>query len=338
MSKQEIGNVNQKPTEELLDGVRHIVGWNLWFSAKMGHSLGEVERRKYLGDQLRSILSESELEISHREAKGIFGGKYKLTYRVAHRGAIQLEFTDLLRDKTDLRTLESVRTYHAGEWEQKVHAVYKKCLQLSNQWNSVSRLIEQLSSVSYTPEEIVALIEVTGDTKETIKLLALSSAWESMCVGLSFAYTVLGRCKEAEFALETLVSIYPENALCHLALGNLFLGALINSNPPPRDSISQFRRTIETTGEAGEEWLNALKQSDPSSYRALTDREYELRSKETMDMLSRVTLEALGCSYDYAYKKAEESFREAMRLSKDRKNSGQAWQAMATLKTVHKAE
>ncbi len=326
------------PSQDLLDGVRHIAAWDLWFSAKVGKELGDEGRRSYLRDKLRSIMSELEIEVSHREDRGIFGGKYKLTYVVAHRGAIRLEFTDLLRDKTDLRTLESVRTYHVGEWEQKVNAAYQKRLDLSNQWNSVSRLMEQLSSASHTPEEITGLIEATGDPEQTIKLLALSSDWESTCTLLHLAYAVLGRCKEAKFVLETLISIYPENAQCHLLLGCLFRGALYNANPPPRDLVSSLRNLIEATGKAGEETLNMFKRLDPYVYRALTDREYEQHVNEIEDMLSQVTLEALGCSYDYAYKRAEELFREAMRLSKDRRTREKVCSAMSSLKMYHKAE
>ena len=83
-------------------------------------------------------------------------------------------------------------------------------------------MIDQLGSASYTPEEITGLIEATGDPEQNIRLLALSSDWESTCADLSFAYSALGRCKEAKFVLETLISTYPENADCHLALGTLF--------------------------------------------------------------------------------------------------------------------
>ncbi len=328
---------SQLPSQDLLDGVSHIAGWDSWFSAKVGKELRDEGRRSYLGDKLRSIMSELEIEVSHREARGIFGGKYKLTYAVAHRGAIKLEFTDLIRDKTNLRILESVRTYHAGEWEGKLHAAYQKCLHLSNQWNSASRLIDQLGSASHTPEEMVGLIEATGDTKETIKLLALSSAWESVCVALSFAYIVIGRCREAKFVLDTLISIYPENAQCHLLLGCLFRGALQNANPPTRDSIASLRNLIETTGKA-EETLNMFKRLDPCVYRALTDREYELRMNEISDMFSQVTLEALGCTHGYAYKRAEKLFREAMRLSKDTRTREQVSSAISSLKMYHKAE
>ena len=108
------------PPEDILNGVRHIAGWEHWFSAKVGERLGEERRRAYLGDSLRSVMRQLEIDISHKESRGTWGwGKYKLTYVVAHRGAVQLEFTDLLRQKTDSRTLESVRTYHAGEWEQR---------------------------------------------------------------------------------------------------------------------------------------------------------------------------------------------------------------------------
>ena len=322
--------------QDLLDHVRHIAAWDFWFSAKEG--MAHKMQRSYLGNKLRSIMRELEINVSHKESRGMWGGKYKLTYVVAHRGTTQLEFTDLVRDKTGLRTLESVRTCHPGEWEQKVNAAYQKCLDLSNQWNSVSRLTEQLGSASHTPEEIIGLIEATGDTKESIKLLALRSDWESTCPALSTAYAVLGRCQEAKFVLEIVISIYPENPHGYLLLGCLFRGALFNANPPPRDSLSRFRKLLETTGKAGEETLNEIKVSDPRLYRTLTDREYEQESNEIMDALSQVTLEALGCSWDFAYNRAEELFKEAMRVSRDKKIREMAWSDMSSLKMYHKSE
>lgn len=325
------------PPQDLLYWVRYIVAWDHVLSAEVGKKMGDEGRRSYLGDKLRSIMSELEIEVSHREAKAIFRGEYKLTCVVAYKGAVKLEFTDLLPDKTDLRILKSVRTYHAGEWEQKANAVYQKCLYLSNQWNSVYRLIEQLGLTSHTPEEIVGLIEATGDPKETIKLLVLSDEWEDM-YGVHMAYALLGRCQESKFVLDTVISIYPENPYGYLLLGCLFRGALQNANPPPRDSIARFRKLLETTGKAGEEWLNEIKASNPRLYRALTDREYEQKTDKIEDMLSQVTLEALGCSWDFAYNRAEELFKEAMRVSRDKKTRDMAWSDLSSLKMYHKPE
>ncbi len=136
----------------------------------------------------------------------------------------------------------------------------------------------------------------------------------------------LGGCKEAPFVLETLVSIYPENAEYHLSLGYLFFGALYNSNTPPEDLYSRMRRTmIGTAGKGGEKLLKTLERSDPHLYKALTDREYETRLKDKQEAFasftSKVTLEALGCSYEFARKRAEEQFMEAMQLSKDNRIS-----------------
>ena len=326
------------PPQALLDGVRHIAGWDHWFSAIMGERMGDKGRRSYHRDKLHSIMSKSELEIegSLQKTKAILRGAHKLTYAVAHRGAVKLEFTDLLQDKTDLRTLESVRIYHAGEWEQKAIAAYQKCLDLSNQWNSVSRLVEELGSTSHTPEEIVELVEATGDPKETVRLLVLSDEWEGMAGVLNIAYAVLGRCREARFVLDTVISIYPENPSGYLLLGCLFRGALQNANPPPRGSISNFRKLLETTGTAGEEWLNEIRVSDPRFYRVLTDRERELEAEKSGDALSPVTLEALDCSWDFAYDMAEEMFREAMRRSRDKETKERARSALSSLKLYHR--
>ena len=326
------------PPQDLLDGVRHIAAWDHLLSAEVGKKMGDEGRRSYLGDKLRSIMSELEIEVSHREAKAIFRGEYKLTYVVAHRGAVKLEFTDLLPDKTDLRILESVRTYHAGEWEQKANDVYQKCLDLSNQWNSVSRLIEQLGLTSHTPQEIIGLIEATGDPKETIKLLVLSDDWESTCGVIQIAYAVLGRCQESMFVLDTVISVYPENPYGYLLLGSLLRHALQNASPPPRDSIAFMRELLKTTGKAGEKWLNEIKASNPRLYRAFTDREYEQEIEKKEDMFSQVTLESLGCSWDFAYKRAEELFKEAVRVSRDEKTREMAWADLSSLKMYHKPE
>jgi len=326
------------PPQDLLYWVRYIVAWDHLLSAEVGKKIGDEGLRSYLGDKLRSIMSELEIEVSHREAKAIFRGEYKLTYVVAYKGAVKLEFTDLLPNKTDSRILESVRTYHAGEWEQKANAVYQKCLDLGNQWNSVSDLIDQLRIPSdITPEELVRLIEATGDPKETIELLAISDDWEYL-YGLHGAYAVLGRCRESKFVLDTVISIYPENPYGYLLLGCLFRGALQNANPPPRDSITRFRKLLETTGRAGEEWLNEIKASNPRLYRGLTDGEYEQDINEVADMFSQVTLEALGCSWDFAYNTAAELFKEAMRVSRDKKTRDMAWSDLSSLKMYHKPE
>ncbi len=63
---------SQLPSQDLLDGVRHIAAWDIWFSAKVGKELGDEGQRSYLGDKLRSIMSELEIEVSHREARGFW--------------------------------------------------------------------------------------------------------------------------------------------------------------------------------------------------------------------------------------------------------------------------
>jgi len=300
--------------------------------------MGDEGLRSYLGDKLRSIMSELEIGVSHRVAKAIFRAEHKVTYVVAYKGSVKLEFTFLLLLKRDSEMLESVRTYHAGEWEQKANAVYQKSLDLSDQWNSVARLISQLGLTSQTPEEIIGLIEATGDPKETIKLLVLSDEWESTCGVIQIAYAVLDRCQESKFVLDTVISIYPENPYGYLLLGGLFRHALQNANPAPRDSIARFRELLETTGKTGDEWLNEIKASNPRFYRALTDREYEQEIEKREDMLSQVTLEALGCSWDLAYNRAEELFKEAMRVSGDKKTREMAWADLSSLKMYHKPE
>jgi len=107
---------NQLPSQDLLNEVRHIAAWVHWFSVKVEKELGDEWRRSGFRDKLRSIMSELEIDVSHMETRRMWsGGKYKLTYTVTYRGAIQLEFSDLLQDLTESRTLESVLIYHAGE-------------------------------------------------------------------------------------------------------------------------------------------------------------------------------------------------------------------------------
>jgi len=322
----------------LLEAIRYIAGWDHWFSAEAAKKMGNEGRRSYLGDKLHSIMTELEIQVSHRRAKAFLGGETRLTYVAAYRREVTLEFTDLLPNKTDPRMLESVRTYRPGEWEQKANTVYQECLDLSNQWNSVSRLIDQIGLASHTPEEIIALIEATGEPKETIHLLVLSDDWGSTCGVIQIAYAVLGRCQESKFVLDTVISAYPENPYGYLLLGALFRAALQNANPPPRDSVAFMRELFKTTGKAGEKWLNEIEASNPRLYRTFTDKGYEQRIERIADMLGQVTLEALDCSWDFAYNRAAELFKEAMRVSRDDKTRDMARSDLSSLKMYHKPE
>jgi len=352
---------NRMPPEDILSGVRHITAWDHWLSAKVGKELGDERRRSYLGDKLRSIMNELEIDVSHKESRGMWGGKYKLTYLVSHRGTTELEFTDLLQEGTNMRTLGSIHRYHAGDWEQKLLTAYKECTELSNQWNSVSRLIDQLASASHTPEEVIGLIEATGDPEQTVRLLALSSSCETMCVALFNAYTYQGRSKEAKFVMETCISIYPEEAAWYLMLGYLFYYPLYNLNKPPADSLPFLRKLVESTGQAGEkmlktmkgdpalEWadikkkltqqmLKMMKREDPALHRVLVDKdkfdEFIARGNFYDELIEKVTLETLGCTYELARKSAEEQFMEARRLSKDKKVTELANNGLRTLKMM----
>jgi len=298
------------PSKELLEKVRTIAAYQLGFSSEVARDLGEEGLlRSYLGDQLRSLLNQLDIQVSIREVPGFFGKKFKVVHRVAEKGTVQLEFTYLIRGADDKasRTLESVSRYQPGDWEQKIDMAYQKCvLDLRGQWEQVNLLMKQLITVPHSPSEIIKLIEDTKDAKQTIKLLALSSNRETICEPLVGIYLSVGKVKEAQLVIETLIQTYPKEAMYHLTLGNMFFGALYNATKP----------RIE---------------KDPL-YRFLTDKKHKPSTDEAW--ASQITLEALGCSYEFARKAAEEQFTEAMQLSRDKSIREQARLALVTLKMM----
>ena len=325
----------QMPSEDLLNRIRHIGINQLRYPIKAVDDLGKQDRlRSYLGEQLFSCINDSGFNVFRKESRSVFSDNYKLTYLVKHRGVLQLEFKDVLREGTDQRKLESVKLYHPGEWENKVRYVFQTCMDIRNRENMVLDLIKQLKNSCHTPEDFISLIDATGDTKQTIKLLALSSEWEGIFGSLSLSYSVLGKCKEAEFVSETFVSVYPENADLHLAFGNLFLGALINSNPVPGNSFESLKGKLNSSGAMGRIFLESLEQSDPSLYKELMDVEARKKGIVIREALSGVTLSALGYTYEYAVKRAEDEIRKAISLSRTSVTRAQADRALSALLSV----
>jgi len=241
-----------EPPEELLDKVRNIPVYRIGLSLRLGKALGETSQlRSYLGDQLDSLLSELSLEVSCRESGGIFGNKNRLSYQVVEKKQIRLEFIDIVRGSGAgaSRSLQSVRKYEPGDWEQKVDLVYQKCLELRNDWNQVLSLEKQLHTTE-DAERIVKLIEATRDVEYTIKILALSANYDANTTILHMAYLLTGRVRQACKVLETAVQLNQADAQLHLALGNFYWAALCNAKgwAPGLDVGPLKQITLETLG------------------------------------------------------------------------------------------
>lgn len=330
---------NLVPSKELLDKVRHIAGYQLLFSSEMAKSLGEEgQLRSYLGDQLRSMLYQSDMQVSLTESPQISSDKHRLAYTVAESGVTYLEFADSIYDGGNevSRTLESVHRYQQGDWEQKLNRAYEKCLHLRGEWEEVLALMKQLSSVSHSPGVIPKLIEETKDPAQIIKLLALSPNCETMCEPLFGIYLSVGKVKEAKLVIEILIQTYPKEAMYHVTLGDMFFGALYNARKSRADAIPSLRQVIDATGQAGAETLEMLQRVDPPLYKTLANKKYESSSCEAS--ANQITLEALGCSYKLARDIAEREFMEAMRLSPDERLKQQVKHQLVTLRMMDKTQ
>jgi hypothetical protein len=333
-----MGNIqmrdNQIPSEEIIDEVRHIASFNLTFSQRRANELGEqAGLRTYLGDQFRLTLNELELNISYKKSKNYWGNKPRTNYIVSHKGAIQLEFVDLIGGE-NCHELESVLKYHPGEWVTKLKTAYQQSKNIKSKLTKAFNIIKQLSSNNeITCDEIVKLVEATEDEKETIKFLSLTSLWETACIKIASSYTFLGRIKEAEFVYNTLVSTHPENADCHLTLAQFFVTALINSTTPSYDAVASLRDIIESLGNPEKE-MESFKKTDPLLYNDLIHKEKDQERENVREILSPLTIEALGCDFDYATKVAEEYILKALQLSTNTDTTMQAKSALSTLKRI----
>jgi hypothetical protein len=326
---------NLVPSTELLDKTRDVAVFLHFFSSQRAASLEEEGLlRPYLGGQLRSFIVHLNIQVSCREFPNMHAAKHELIYAVADNGVVKLEFTDSQSDTaTEVsRDLVSLHTYQSGEWEQRLDVAYQKCLDLRSQWNEVCTLMEQ--TTPDRPDEIVKLIEATDNPTQIIRLLvhALSTKSENMCESLLFAFVSVGKVKEAQLVLETLVQMYPEEAIHRIALGNMFFGALYNLKRPSGDPINRLRFLINADPKVWAPMVETLKQVDSALYGAITDKEREPASEPRW--FKQISLEALGCSYEFARKTAEEHFIKAMQLSGDMEIREQAKQALVTLRMM----
>jgi hypothetical protein len=312
---------NPAPSGELLDKVRGIAAFQEATSPEIAKSLKDKGMLPYFREQLRSLLNELDIQVSVQTRWGLFGkwkvnvlGRLdqKIVHRVAEKDVVRLEFTYLIRgtlgspDKGSA-TLESVSRYQAGDWEQKIDMAYMKCLDLRSQWDEIYYLTKRITMADHRLDElgeIVKLIETTKDPVQTTKLLALRDP-ETLEPLYGFCLFV-GKLKEALLAIQTLVERYPEKAIYHLSLANYFYLPLHNSVKGKRPLLAYVS------------WAST--------------KEYESPGDEAW--AKRITLEAVGCSYEAARDIAEREFMAAMRLAPDNKLKEQAENALLALRGV----
>jgi len=121
-----------------------------------------------------------------------------------------------------------------------------------------------------------------------------ASAWAS----LGYIYMQSGRAKDAEQAYLRTVDLLPKDPAVHLGLSLLYKFALINSKGGLTEWKSDFE-SITRGLRIPSEFSNLLNQPElPIAY-------------------NEITLDALGCSYNYARKMAEVHAREILKVSKD---------------------
>jgi len=161
---------------------------------------------------------------------------------------------------------------------------------------------------------------------------------------LALEYAYHGRIKDAQKAATTAVELAPDNGWCHLNFSRLYQMAMSNATFDQAtlwQAPEELRLLIETTGQAGRNYLRMLQRVDPSLHRRITRKKQpsgvEVEAyKHFMEKFEGLTLEALGCSYEEARQKAENHAREAMRLATDRKLADLARDQLLTVKAVER--
>jgi len=155
------------------------------------------------------------------------------------------------------------------------------------------------------PEEAIErLKEITSKNQK------LAIAWSA----LSEACLSAGRFEEAKETAITAVDLNPQEALLHFNLSTIYYVALCNSKASSLDISQQQYRLI----------VRGLK----------TDPKLLSTPDELPEPVKGLTLQVLGCSYDYARQMAEKHCRKALKLSKDMELTRAAKDQLATLRLV----
>ena len=151
----------------------------------------------------------------------------------------------------------------------------------------LSKLIRVWDNLEKNPEEATETLEQAVD-----KYPDFAPAWGH----LGMAYMQTARAKDAERALLRAVTLEPRTPGWHLALSTLYKIAVGNAKGL-MERVERIRRLAEVGVMVPQELLMAP---------AL--REY----------VAKITLDALGCSYEYARVMAEGHAKEVFKLSEDR--------------------
>lgn len=197
----------------------------------------------------------------------------------------------------------------------------KELRSLAKKWLSQLELVHKGASLEEKPE--AQLLKILDGFQEQPKELAkrleqmvhqepdFALAWSH----LSWAYVRLGRLKDAERVAMKAVELAPDNGPCHFNLSTIYYLALCSSRGYDWDSIERFKDMI------GQEQVQRLRHVDPHIF----------PEEEPPPWMQRITLEALGCSYEYARQMVEKHARETIRLSADREFTEEAKSQLATL-------
>jgi len=149
----------------------------------------------------------------------------------------------------------------------------------------LAKLINAWDEVESHPEQVSQIME-----RAVKKYPDFAPGWGH----LGLAYMQSGRAKDAESALRKALTLEPESAGWHLALSTLNKLAVANAKGL-MERVERIRRLAEADIE-----LKQNLPTPPPSY------------------VGKITLDALGCSYDYARQMAEEHAKDVLRLTQDK--------------------
>jgi tetratricopeptide (TPR) repeat protein len=148
----------------------------------------------------------------------------------------------------------------------------------------LSRLISAWDEVESRPEQTSKAME-----RAVNKYPDFAAGWGH----LGLAYMQSGRAKEAERALLKAAGLEPQSAGWYLALSTLYKLAVANAQ-----GLMERVARIKILAEAGVE-LSPEHPTIPPDY------------------VGKITLEALGCNYEYARRMAERYAKDVLNLTKE---------------------
>jgi hypothetical protein len=301
-------------------------------SAKVSRETEEkriaVEEKLESMKKVLSVVSYLEL----MDEPGITRLELRKTREYLHKVGISISSTDMDDEGTYVTTVvkegtacleyigyegkrrQTVLRYDSDDWEREIALAYQ--VYAEELKDTVGTQLPDEVGLNAKATQVTVELKI-GGTEAIERLEGLLNKNPNRAYAWAILYElymILQKFKDAQKAATAAVELNPQEALYHFNLSTLYYVALTKSKVS-QDSVDRFR-------------LATLDLKIPPELRPTREQE------EWENQVRRLTLETLGCSYDYAHRMAVHHCSEALRLSRDREEIRVASSQLASLRRL----